>query len=40
MIRVLLDLIRLDGFAYIHSPTNIFHDILDESCSKAMIGLQ
>jgi hypothetical protein len=34
IIRELLDLIGLEGFVYMYSPTNIFHDIFDGSCMQ------
>jgi hypothetical protein len=38
--QALLDLIRLAKFAHMHSPTNISHDALDNSCWKNTMDLK
>jgi hypothetical protein len=35
IIRTLLDLVRLDEFAHVHNPTDIFYDTLEGSFQEA-----
>ena len=40
VIRTLLNLIGLNGFTHMHSPTNMFYDVVDKSYWEARIDLK